>query len=436
MIPPRPQVWRLLAPAWLLALLALGMGCLEPGDTPLGAEYSPAPLPDDAAVYAARGAALNLRVTRIEESHPLFDTEVLACGADSASGFRAEPVFRFDCGAFTPYVAGIETARLAPTFPDAGGDSLWAGDNPDLGRDVAVSVWRLPDMDFENVVLDQAVRDIPGAWPVTGVVDTLLSAATLSLPPESLEVWIAAGDTVNLALAYEDALSEPGLVRLISRRSSATATTLQIESVSVNEDPQSLEPFDDGNAATKDDTGAAFTDRLVLATGVTRDALLQFDLPDSLRDPDIILVRAVLQLWPDDGSLVGLSPGDRADNDVGGFALDEGGLTVKIQAVDDSLPGSAGFDEGRVLEQRLALFTAADDPAETDPPTVIAAPLALPLTTWLQDWANGDDENHGVTLRLNGATERLRQVAYLLDPADAELSPRLELLYLRRPDFD
>jgi hypothetical protein len=426
----------------LLVGLAVSLGCLEPGDTPLGSEHGLAPIPDDAQVFELAGDALGLRVTRLEESRSLFATDVLYCGFDPVSGFRAEPVFRFDCSELEPYVSGIETARLRPAFLGTDAEEPWLDDNPDLGHLVVVRVWRLPTLDFENEVIT-SLAAVAGAWPVTETADTLESGSleAIALPPDSVAAWIAGDATVNLALGYEDALSEPGLVRLASIRADSSAATLEIEAVSSVEDAQSIEPTLDGQLADKLDTGAEFADRLLLATGVTRDAHLIFDLPDSLRDPEIILVRAILELWPDSSGLAGMGPLDRRDNDYAGFFLDEGGLTLALRAVDDSLPGSAGIETGTLLEAHLPVFaehiTYDDvDTALQLTATRLTEPLRLPLTDWLQDWMNGTDENVGLTLRLRGAEQRLRQVEWHLHPADPARAPRLELIYLRRPDFD
>ena len=430
-------------PILLLVGLAVSLGCLEPGDTPLGPDHGMAPIPADAQVFERAGEALGLRVMRLEESRPLFATQVLYCGFDSVSGFRAEPVFRFDCSGLEPYLSGIARAQLRPTFPSPNESKPWLGDNPDLGRMVKVRVWRLPDLDFESEVLT-GLSAVPGAWPLSAEVADLKVSGTLPLPPDSVDAWIAEGAVVHLALGYEDALSEAGLLRLFSTRGDSTPTVLQIEAVSSAEATQSIEPTLDGQLADKLDGGAEFTDRLLLATGVTRDAHLIFDLPDSLRDPTLILVRAILKLWPDPSGLAGEGPRDRRDNESAGLYLNEGGLTVALQAVDDSLPGSAGIKDGLLLESRLSVFEFNPSYEDNDPThtqlteTQLTAPLRLPLTKWLQAWMNGTDENIGITLRLSGAEERLRQVAYFLDASVPEdsLKPRLELIYLRRPDFD
>ncbi len=429
-------------PILLLVGLAVSLGCLEPGDTPLGPDNGMAPIPAEARVFELAGEALGLRVTRLEESRPLFATQVIYCGFDSTSGFRSEPVFRFDCSRLDPYISGIARAQLLPTFPSPNAAKPWLGDNPDLGRAVSVRVWRLPDLDFESEVLT-GVSAVSGAWPLSADAVQLEVSGTLPLPPDSVDAWIAEGAVVNLALGYEDALSETGLLRLFSTRSDSTPTVLQIEAVSSVEATQSIKPTLDGQLADKLDSGVEFADRLLLATGITRDAHLIFELPDSLRDPTIILVRAILELWPDSSGLVGMSPLDRRDNELGGVYFNEGGLTVALQAVDDSLPGSPGIEEGLLLESRLPVFeyflSYGDDAEHTQlTETQLTMPLRLPLTKWLQAWMNGSDENVGITLRLSGAEERLRQVAYHLNasaPLDG-LKPRLELIYLKRPDFD
>jgi len=245
---------------------------------------------------------------------------------------------------------------------------------------------------------------------------------------------------VNLALEYDELQSEPGMIRLCSARSDSTAFTLQVTPESANEDVQSVEAFDDGLAAEKIDDGPEFDELLTLATGVTRDAHLSFALPDEVADPDIIIVRAVLEIWPREEGLFGMSPSDRNDNDINGLYLDENGLTVQIRAVDDSLPGSVGIEEGTLLENVLALFELNPLPGDSTTgalaPTMLREPFHLPLTRWVQDWANGEDENHGVTLRLSGEEERLRQLQWHLPEDSPELAPRLEILYLRRPDFE
>ncbi len=422
-------------------VLVAGMGCLEPGSTPLGPQNSPASLPEDAVIITLSGPELGLVATRLDESRPLFETTVLFCGFDPASGFRAEPIFRFDAGGFEPVISGVEFAKLIPGFPDPSTEEPWLGDNPDLGRDIQVLVWRLPALGYGTEFLTR-LAEIPGAYPITDT-PTMLESGTsgVDLPPDSVAAWIAAGDTVNLAFEYLDALSEDGVIRLHSMRSDSTATVLQITPFSTNEAVQSREAVDDGLAAEKLDTGADFQERFFLATGVGRDAHLALNLPEDLRDSEVILVRAVLSFWPDSSGLFGMSPRDREDNDIGGLYLNEGGLTLELRAVDDSEPGSAGIEEGTVLESALALFEEHFTYEEGEGSSQLSAtrlkePFLLPLTRWVQDWMNGDDENHGISLRLRGEEERLRQVEWHLDPADPELAPKLEIIYVRRPDFD
>lgn len=425
--------------AFALVALALLAGCLEPGPTPLGPEHSPVPIPDDAEVTFVTGVDLDLRVTTLRESRPLFDTTVLFCGLDEASGFRASPIFRFDMSEFDAIVSGVETAKLLPTFPDPSVDEPWNGDNPDMGKSILARVWRVPNLDFDSEILTR-LDEIPGAYPITTDPDSLIQAGDFSLPVDSVEAWLAAGDTVNLALEYDELLSEPGMIRLHSARSDSTPMALQLKPVLGSEEVQSIEAFDDGLAAEKVDDGPGFDEFLTLATGITRDAHLALDLPASLADPDIIIVRAVLELWPAGDGLFGMSPADRNDNDISGLYLNEGGLTVQIRAVDDSLSGSDGLEEGTLLENVLALFeehiTYDDDTGEQLSDSRLREPFQMPLTRWIQDWANGEDENFGVTLRLNGEEERLRQAQWHLSEDVPDLAPRLEILYLRRPDFE
>ncbi len=415
-------------------------GCLEPGPTPLGPENSPAPLPEDAEILVLEGEDLGLIPSRIEESQPLFETSMLFCGFDPVSGFRSEPVFRFDMADFEEILTGVESAKLIPGFPDASLDEPWLGDNPDLGKDIFVRVWRLAELDFSEEILTDLAALAEDAWPVTDLSVKLESGTTgIDLPPDSVDAWLTAGDTLNLALEYRDAESETGVIRLYSMRSDSSATFLQV--TPVNEDLQSREAVADGLLAAKHDQGVEFENRLLLATGVVRDAHLRLNLlPAFLVDPDIILIRAILELWPVDSTLFGMSPADREDNDVSGYYFYEGGLGLELRAVDSYDPESSEYAEGTVLESAIAIFedypTYDDDTGDQLTATRLKVPFQLPLTRWVQDVANGEDENLGLSLHLGGEDERLRQVEWHLDGADPGLAPRLEIVYVRRPDFD
>lgn len=425
----------------LLVLLPLAAGCLEPGPTPLGVENAPVALPDEAIRLELGGAALNLRLTRLDgDPVPLFETEVLYCGVDPVSGFRAEPIFRFDTGEFADPEFGLDGAGLLPAFTVGRTDSLWRDDNPDLASETYVRILRLPDdLDLEADTIER-LDAIAGAYPLDPDAEPVLleGSTPIALPADSLAAWIADDLSVILGLEFVDAASEPGLKRLVSTRSSDTPVVLQ--GSFVGEDDDSVEPELDGIAALKDDLGGEFADRLFLATGIQRDAHLIFDLPDTLQDPAFLFVQAALLLYPDSSGLMGMGPDDREDNLISGLYLNEGGLTLNLRAVDDSLPGSTGIEDGTLLEDRLALFEQdidySDDDSEQISATNLREPFRLPLTDWLQQWANGEDENFGITLRLDGAEERLRQVEWHFHAADPELAPRLEILYLRRPDFD
>jgi hypothetical protein len=428
---------RLVLAALLIPILLAG--CLEPGSTPLGPDNSPAPLPEDAEILLLDGVDLGLVVTTIEESRPLFATDMLFCGFDPASGFRSEPVFRFDMADFEEILTGVESAKLIPGFPDPSADELWLGDNPDLGKEIFVRVWRLAGRDFGEEILTDLASLTPDAWPVTDSSVQLQSGTTgIDLPADSVSAWLGAADTLNLALEYRDAESETGVIRLFSSRSDSSSTFLQI--TPVNEDLQSREAVDDGLLAAKLDEGAEFDGRLLLATGVSRDVHLALNLPARLNDPDIILIRAILGFQPDSSGLFGMSPADREDNDLGGFYLFEGGLSLALRAVDSDDPESADYEEGTLLENAIALFeddpTYDDDTGDQLTATRLKTPFRLPLTRWIQDWANGEDENFGLSLSLRGEDERLRQVELRLDGAEPDLAPQLEIIYVRRPDFD
>ncbi len=428
---------RLILAALLIPILLTG--CLEPGPTPLGPENSPASLPDDAEVLVLTGVDLGLVATRVEESRPLFSTDMLFCGFDPGSGFRSEPVFRFDMADFDEILTGVESAKLIAGFPAPLPDEPWLDDNPDLGKEIFVRVWRLANRDFGTEILTDLASLDTDAWPVTEVSVKLESGTTgIDLPADSVAAWLAETDTLNLALEYRDAESEIGVIRLYSSRSDSSSTFLQITPGS--EEVQSREAVDDGLLAAKLDQGAEFDGRLLLATGISRNVHLALTLPELLNDPDIILIRAILDFQPDSSGLFGMSPDDREDNDLSGYYYFEGGLSLALRAVDSDDPESADFEEGTLLESAIALFeddpTYDDDTGDQLSATRLKNPFRLPVTRWIQDWANGDDENFGLSLTLRGQDERLRQVELLLEGADPDLSPQLEIVYVRRPDFD
>ncbi len=438
-------------------LLLLASGCLEPGPTPLGPEIIETPLPDDAILYRVSGAdSLGLTAQVWEDSVALFDSEMLFCGLDSLTGFRAEPVWVFDASELGSYDGAVTSAWLQLNFPDSSPDFPEDGDNPDLGRDVRVRLWRLdgePDGanplstifdlgDATQVPLHRPTReDDYEPFPLE------LSGEGFLLPPELVRGWIDDAQRVTLGLEWVDpdayGAGERGMIRLYSLRStplasdSTTAAQLKIDDGGGTR--HRAEALEDGFAAARlggqDQAGA-----LVLATGLPRSAHLSVDLPASLRNPDLMVIRARLALWPDSSLLFGASPADRSDNLLSGLPFDEGGLTLHLRAADDSLSGSAGLEEGGVLKSELPVFGESLQYNEAGDSLLsrsqMKEPLWLPLTTWVQDWANGDDENFGLTLELNGATERLRQAGWDLDPTDPERRPRLEILYVWRPDFE
>jgi hypothetical protein len=155
-----------------------------------------------------------------------------------------------------------------------------------------------------------------------------------------------------------------------------------------------------------------------LATGIPRytHLNLNLDLPDSLLGDDIMVMRARLYLHVDPDELAG----------VGGHDRDSDGLSLRALATNEALDLDAPTfpeDDYYNLSSGIDLFGSDGQ---------LIDPIAIPLTSWLQDWMNGTRENHGIILSLNGTDERPRCLSFFID----DMGPRLEILYTRRPDFE
>jgi hypothetical protein len=348
----------------------------------------------------------------------------------------------------------LDDAFLRFYLPDANLDLTENGDNPDIEREVMVRLWELA----EEPATDQALSaplDLTSAAQVplysSGGEELdepfrleFVSGEGYRLPPDRVEAWIAAGERVTLALEWvdpaESGIGETGMIHIYSRLSaplegdSLTSAVLKVR-FGANEGLSATSVLE-GQALSRETSDSP--ELLLLGTGIARRVHLSLELPDSLRDSRIMIVRAQLSLYPVDSLLFGFGPVDRNDNKSGGLPALEGGLTMTVRAADDSVVGSAGLTEGEALTRILSVFEEPDSPGDIEDPAefnLMTHPLELPLTTWIQDWANGNDENWGLTLELGGLEERARQAAWHIEPADS-LRPILEIIYLRRPDFE
>ena len=448
---------RLLTAASVVVLLA---GCLEPGDTPLGPEVVETEIPEGAILYEESDAAvLGLDSFTWDKAIPLFDASMLFCGFDPGTGFRAEPVWCFDpTDGLDEATGGVERAWLQLNFPQQNDSFPQEGDNPDLdsGHRVLVRLWHLAELPDPESPLSSPLNPLAlGAFQVP-VTDSLLQAPDLEpfaleaakpyyLPPDTVQAWIDAGEQLALALEWVEGAGVPGMIRIYSRRSEAaddvsTAASLIIEDALG--EPSSTKAVSDGMAAGRAASLPPDPGRLTLATGVPRRGHLTLALPDSLRDSRLLVIRATLQLHPDTSALFGMSPDDYSDNlNSYGTPSSEGGLSLHLRAADSADLGSDGLEEGTVLKSALPVWEENlvyyEGTSILHYRSRLREPLSLPLTEWVQDWANGDDANFGLTLMLNGEDERLRQCAWFLADAPADsLLPKLSILYAWRPDLD
>lgn len=441
----------------LVIAIALLTGCLEPGSTPLGPEVIEQDIPEDARIWRAGGAdSLGLTVTAWEEPIALFEPEMLVVGEDPASGFRGEAVWCFDLSGWEDEAGVLNQLYLGLSFPDPDAVHVQDDDNPDLGKDVLVRLWRLPGPPDTSVPLTYPL-DLDGATQVPlrnadGTLDfepfvlETPSGEGFRLPEDSLAAWIAAGDT--LCLAMEHAGGEPGLIRVIARGSwkdddqSEAVLKIRYDDGEGGEAGDSRDCWLDAQALDRQ-SPTDLTGRLVLATGLPRvchlalgclDSFPRF-LPGWQEGRQLMVIRCRLYVAPDSSSLFGLGPVDRNDNLSAGLPANEGGLTLNLYASDVDGPQAPGEVEGVLLDSWIDVFKEhpyVDSILRVEP----RDPLPLPLTGWLQDVAAGEDEDAGLVLYLDGRDDRPRSLEYLIDPADPADRPRLEIVYTWRPEYD
>ena len=446
----------------ITALLLTAVGCLEPESSPLGPDAVGGDVPADAIILRVSGAdSLGIVGMEWEESQPLFAPRMLFCGFDSLTGLRAEPLFVFDAAQLGAASGGIDEAFLRFYVPDPNIDFPQNGDNPDLSRDVRVRLWRLADVPPTDVALASPLP-LAGAEQIPLLDAGLLedfepfrlqfaSGEGYRLPADRVDAWIAAGERVALALEWVDpevaGVGETGMIHVYSRLStpvegdSLTKAVLKVRFGAGS----GLSAFSVLEGQSLGRAEQPMTPELLrLGTGLNRRGHLSLALADLIpRDPDLMLLRAQLTLYPADSLLFGMSPRDINDNLRSGRPAFENALTLALYAADDDAPGSAGLIEGvrlladlPVFEEHLVYEDPEDELTTLVSRSRMARPLTLRLTSWIQNWLNGADENHGLTLILGAQLERAREAVWHLDPTDPELRPTLELIYVRRPEFD
>lgn len=419
---------RRIAPLIGLLLVPL-LACLEPGPTPLGPQASDLE-PPDSIQFLSRCMVL-LSAPAWEESIPLFEPETLFCGHDrNHTGFRAEPLWKFDLSAFADYEPYLLEAEflvdLPPrTWQPADTVDVLDWDNPDLDRNIRVELMSFadwPDEDEPLLSLEGLdLRDVTGAGPVGPDTEGAPQFA-IPLPLDSLRQWIldaVEGRDLHLAFRLDDS-SDSGLLRLYGRHSLAPQDTVPPAaririSYFIDEQKDAVQACS-AEAQALSRSGGEGAVGIDLGTGIPRHCLLNLQLPEELRDPELMILRARLQLWPDLEHFTG----------VGGHDREAGGLTLRLLAPATELdPLEIPEDDYLALASALDLFPARNQAAE---------PLSLPLTPWVQNWITGVGENHGLLLTLNGRDERPRRLSFYADEPGRE--PTLEIYYARRPDFD
>jgi hypothetical protein len=443
----------------LLLLPLLALGCFESEITPYGPEAITGDLPDGAQVISLTAA--NLTSDDWEEYSGLFESGILSCGFDETSGFRSEPVFQFEMTGALQEARDfqITQAYLKFTFAAHYPDSLAGDDNPDLGDDVMVRLWLLPAMPAAEET------DLNGAIPIPFGMEGAAELDTLPIKldrPEGLErfaiptdlatTWLDQGEPVILALGWV-APGEPGnpdgvngMINLHSLRTgSDTGASLILYYLDENLEDQNVNAqcSDDGMVAQRTDPGIDSGSKLVLLTGYHNAVSLHFSGIDSLWDllegPELLLIKATLTLYPDSSLLFGLGPKDRHDN-IGslGYPSAEGGLTMRVSSATGGIPEDPEISSDDLIVSGLNLMTTVDA-GDDSTGTVIQGPalkepLVIPLIEWLQDYSAGTTSNKSLVLSLNRRDERLRQLAYHLEGDD--LTPRLEITYIRRPGLE
>jgi hypothetical protein len=415
---------------WLLILPSLA--CLEPGPTPLGPQSSDLDPPSELLVYEP-GMTPIISVRYWDEELPLYDPEMLYCGDDRVnSGFKAEPIWSFDLSAaeeFEPYITGATfIVDLPPTtwIPEGSSEEL-EGDNPDLERTIQVDLksfdaWPDPDEILSSLdALEPG--DVTGEGPY-GLDDLVETRFSIPISRELALEWLEAsaeGDSLNLAFQVPIS-NDSGLLRLYSLHSLAPQDTVPpparlVFDYYIDEDKtKTVNCAKNGQTLSRiDPVGAG---EISLATGVARFTHLSVFLPDSLRSDDLMVMRARLYLCPDSASIIGAGVQDR----------DSGGLTLRALALNEEFDSDApeyNEDDNYGLASALDLFDGFGDPLDS---------ITISLTTWVQEWMQGDRENHGIVLALNGRDERPRSFSLFLDEPGKD--PRLEIIYARRPDFE
>lgn len=405
-------------------------GCLEPGPTPMGPEASDIDPPDSLLVFEDSLALAS--VVSWEEARELLNPKVLFVGRDETiSGFRAEPLWSFDIEEFQDYADYLDAAGLiihmppAVYEPDTLETLVW--DNPDLERDVLVRLVRLsgwPEEDEPLASLSE-LGDMGFVGEPFHPADYEDELYGIPIPLDSMRAWIdssAAGELIHLGLLLEEG-GEDGLIRIYGLNASAPSDTtvpspvLKISYFIDEQKDAESKCLANAQALSREDPLGDLDARLSLATGLPRYSLLDLDLPEQLADSTNLIFRARLYLETDIDSLVGLGPLDR----------DAGGLTLRILVPEgDWDPLSPAMpEEYRLLASAISLY---DEDGE------LVSPLVLPLTGWVQDWVRGEVENRGLILALNGEGQRPRAFDWPVDQPGS--SPRLEIFYTGRPDFE
>jgi hypothetical protein len=445
----------------LTPLLALGAAaCLEPGQTPLGVDVLEIPIPEDARILIVDDPALlQLTVEPWGEAPiALAAPEMLFCGYDSVMGALAEPVWVFDAGALDVDSADVEEAflRLKLPNPDLISSNpeddqhlIIPGDNPDLAKGADVRLWRLPASPDPALPLVSPL-DLGGAEQVpifqNGVASlepvhlSLPGIVTLRIDEEMAKRWIGAGDTVAMAMEVASPYEGQGLVRLFAQASSAIDSVASEPArfgVQLDGGDATIAAMDELQAVGRWQAPPYLAERLIVSTGLPRSSRLHLALPDSLRSNELLVMRASLLLCPREYRAV--APWERADNIVSGLPIDEGGLALKVAAaLPDAFPADPeDLDDATILKNRLSLFTLYTGSTSIDYySTVPLDTLRVPITRYVQDWANGDNENPGIDLILGGQDDRLRQLEWELTPADPARRPRLEIVYARGAGYE
>ncbi|MCP4548256.1 MAG: hypothetical protein GY835_17485 [bacterium] len=474
-------------PILIALVLMVAGGCMEPEETPMGPSSSGVDLPGDPVVISFSGTELVLSTDYWAEdvtSKIMEDSDILTCGFNEASGFLCQPYLRFrtDGNLADAAQEGIEltTSNLNLDLPTQDLVKTTQGDNPDIAaREIMVNLWRLSSMalveDAEGP-LDLATMPGTDAWPIPlAVGDPAVeswepfrltsSSQAVALFPDSVAAWIAGGEDVILVIDWEgpDGVGDIGFANIYSRRSvnfndplapsddSATTTdeseTLAKIAVFYDNDNEgtSTNCLEDGMLVSREDPGIDTANNVLLTTGIRNAALLDIqldgDLMVPLMDPNNLIVKATLSLYTDTLGFFNISARDYKNNLTNsGLPSSEGGLTLDVQYAGADSPVHPDDEDGSFLDHYLAMAETVELGEDTSGSMtyydVAKDPLVLPIMSWLQQVIEGDIDNDGILLKINGSSERCRQLLYELNPADPSRAPRLDVVYIRRPDFD